>query len=181
MSPRRKIEAPPVLSEPVAQPARSRGLSLVLAAAIALIVVAVGVSTMVLVTHEKNRRALDKNAAAINTVNSFMTLFTSLDPFHANDYADKVLAQATGKLAADYKKRINEVVVQVARAEPTKGTVLDAGVERWNDDGSASVVVATQITTTMPDGKRIEDGKRWVATTIQEGDQWKISDLTQVI
>ena len=80
-----------------------------------------------------------------------------------------------------YKKRINEIVVQVARAEPTKGTVLDAGVERWNDDGSADVVVATQTTTTMPDGKQIESGNRWVATAIQEGDQWKISDLLQVI
>ena len=44
-----------------------------------------------------------------------------------------------------------------------------------------SVVVATQTTTTLPDGKRIENGNRWVATAIQEGDQWKISNLLQVI
>ena len=59
--------------------------------------------------------------------------------------------------------------------------MLDAGVERWNDDGSANVVVATQITTTMPDGKMTERGNRWVATAIQEGEQWKISNLLEVI
>ena len=59
--------------------------------------------------------------------------------------------------------------------------MLDAGVERWNDDGSADVLVATSTTTTLPDGKTIEDGSRWVATAIQEGDQWKISNLLQVI
>ena len=80
-----------------------------------------------------------------------------------------------------YKQKMNEIVVQVARAEPTKGAVLDAGIQRWNDDGSADVVVATQTTTTLPDGKKIENGNRWVATAAQEGDQWKISNLLQVI
>jgi Mce-associated membrane protein len=181
MSPRRNVVDSPAFDELPPPPARKWGLTVVMTAAVALIVAAVAASTMVLITHEKHRRAAVKDVAALGYVRSFMTPYTTLDPFHANDYADRVLDQATGKLAQDYKARMNEIVVQVARAEPTQGAVLDAGVERWNDDGSADVVVATQITTTLPDGKKVETGNRWLATTIQEGDQWKISNLLQVI
>ena len=77
---------------------------------------------------------------------------------------------------------MNEIVVQVAQAEPSTGTVLEAGVQRWNDNGSADVLVATKISTKSPDGKStIESGSRWIATAIQEGQQWKISNLIQVI
>ena len=53
-------------------------------------------------------------------------------------------------------------------------------MQRWNDNGSADVLVATQ-TDHAPDGKKIESGNRWVVTTIEEGQQWKISNLIQVI
>jgi Mce-associated membrane protein len=33
----------------------------------------------------------------------------------------------------------------------------------------------------MPDGKTIASGSRWVVTAIKEGEQWKISNLLQVI
>jgi Mce-associated membrane protein len=72
--------------------------------------------------------------------------------------------------------------VQVARSEPSTGEVLDAGVQRGNDDGSVDVLVATKVTSKTPDGKStIESGSRWIATTIKEGQQWKISNLVQVI
>ena len=48
---------------------------------------------------------------------------------------------------------MNEILIQVARAEPTQGTVLEAGVQRWNDDGSADVLVATKISNKTPDGQ----------------------------
>jgi Mce-associated membrane protein len=181
MSPRRKIDGVVAFGE---RPPRRRhrwGLALVISLAGAVIVIAVTVSTLVLITHEKNRSAAVKNVAAISYVRSFMTQYTSLDPFHANDYANRVRAQATGELAQMYTEKMNEIVVQVARAEPTQGTVLDAGIERWNDDGSANVVVATQTTTVLPDGKKLQNGNRWLATAVQEGDQWKISNLLQVI
>jgi Mce-associated membrane protein len=181
MSPRRKIDGAVAFDELPPRRRRRWGLGLAISAAALLVVAAIAVSALVLVTHEKDRRAAVKEVAAIDYVRSFMTQYTSLDPFHANDYADRVLAQATGQLAQMYTERLNEIVVQVARAEPTKGTVLDAGVERWNDDGSANVVVATQTTTLLPDGSRTEAGNRWVATAIQEGGQWKISNLLQVI
>lgn len=152
-----------------------------LTAACLLIAAAVAVSAVVLITHEQRRHASVRDVAAISYVRSFMTSYTTLDPFNANAYTDRVLAEMTGRLRDDYQSRINEIAVQVARAEPTTGTVLDAGVERWNDDGSASVVVATKIVTTMPDGTQIENGNRWVADAIQKGDQWKISNLVQVI
>ena len=181
MSPRRRTRGVPAFDELSPRPQRRWGLAVVMTFAVTLVVAAVTVNTLLLITHEKHRRAELRAVAAIGTVRAFMTQYTSLDPFHANDYADRVLAQVTGGLAQDYKARLNEILVQVARAEPTQGQVLDAGVERWNDDGSANVVVATQITTTMPDGKMTERGNRWVATAIQEGEQWKISNLLKVI
>ena len=95
---------------------------------------------------------------------------------------DRVLGQATGDFAKQYHDKANEILLQVARAEPTSGTVLDAGVERWNDDGSANVLVATEVTYKSPDRKQtIANTSRWVLTAQREGDQWKISSLQQVI
>ncbi|WP_197383284.1 mammalian cell entry protein [Mycolicibacterium mengxianglii] len=183
MSPRRKLDpaAPDTFSDRPPPRPRRVGLAVLVSAAAAIVIAALTVSTLLLITHEKHRRAAVKDVAVISYVRSFMTQYTSPDPLHANDYADQVLAQATGQLAKVYQERINEIVVQVAQAERTRGTVLDAGVERWNGDGSADVVVATKTVTTMPDGKTFEGGSRWVATATQEGDQWKISNLLQVI
>ena len=58
----------------------------------------------------------------------------------------RVLAQATGDFAKEYHDKANEILLQVARAEPATGTVLDAGVERSNDDGSATGFVAAAVT-----------------------------------
>lgn len=183
MSPRRRIE--PTAAEAFAElgpPRRRRiGLPALVAAASVVLIAALAVSTVLLITHEQHRRAAVKDVAVISYVRSFMTQYTSPDPLRANDYADQVLAQATGPLAQSYRERINEILVQVAQLEPTQGTVVDAGVERWNDDGSADVLVATETVTTYPDGRTFEDGSRWVATAVQEGDQWKISNLLQVI
>ncbi|PRC44973.1 mammalian cell entry protein, partial [Mycobacterium sp. ITM-2017-0098] len=78
--------------------------------------------------------------------------------------------------------KLNEILIQVARSEPSTGEVLAAGVQRWNDDGSAEVLIATKVTSPTPDGKSMmESGSRWLATTIKEGQQWKISNLIQVI
>ncbi|MET0898092.1 MAG: mammalian cell entry protein [Mycobacterium sp.] len=183
MSPRRRVEpqAPQAFRERPPHRGRRTGLAVLVSAATVVIVAAIAVSALLLVAHEKRYRAESRNLAAIEYVRFFMTQYTSPDPMRANDYADRVLAQATGVLAQNYQERMNEIVVQVAQAEPTTGTVLDAGVERWNDDGSADVVVATKTVTTLPDGSTFSDSARWVATAIQEGDQWKISNLTQVI
>jgi Mce-associated membrane protein len=183
MSPRKRIEpgARAAFGDMAPRSRRRPGLAVLVAAAATLVIAAIAVSAAVLVTHQRHYDAAVRDVAVIGFVRSFMTHYTSPDPFHANDYADAVLDQSTGQLADMYKKRMNEIVVQVAQAEPTQGVVLDAGIERWNDDGSANVVVATQTTTTLPDGKKIENGIRWLATAAQEGDQWKISNLLQVI
>jgi Mce-associated membrane protein len=92
------------------------------------------------------------------------------------------LGQATGDFAKQYHEKANEILLQVARAEPATGTVLDAGVERWNDDGSVSVLVATEVTSKSPDEKQVfENTNRWMATATREGNQWKISNLLRVI
>jgi Mce-associated membrane protein len=111
-----------------------------------------------------------------------MTDFTSPDPLHANDYADRVLDQATGDFAKQYRQNENEILIGVARSEPTTGAVLEAGVSRRNDDGSVEVLVITKFTSKSPDGKlQAERADRWVVTAKQEGDRWKISSLIPMI
>jgi Mce-associated membrane protein len=183
MSPRRKVAADePDFFEVTPKPARRWGLTVVAVVASVLIAAAITVGTLMLIQHEKDRRAAVKAADAVGYVREFMTVYTTLDPFNANAYADRIVAQGTGDFAKMFREKQNEILVQVARAEPTAGTVLDAGLQRWNDNGSADVLVATKITTKTPDGKStIESGSRWVATAIKEGQQWKISNLIQVI
>jgi len=118
----------------------------------------------------------------LDFVKAFMTGFTTLDPFHANAYIDRIVAHATGDFAKQYHDKQNEILVRIAQAEPTKGTALAAGVERWNDDGSANVMVATDVTFKSPDGKqKLDNTNRWVVTAQREGNQWKISSLQQVV
>lgn len=186
MSPRRRVDAEEhdfFDVEPVEpKPPRRWGLPVVAAVAAVFIAAAIGASTFMLVRHETGRRTELKNAAALGYVRDFMTQYTSIEPFNANAYADRILAEGTGDFAKMFKEKMNEILIQVARAEPTKGTVLEAGVQRWNDNGSADVLVATKITMKSPDGKStVESGNRWIATAIQEGQQWKISNLIQVI
>jgi Mce-associated membrane protein len=61
------------------------------------------------------------------------------------------------------------------------GTVQEIGIERWNPDDSANVIAVSNMTTTMPDGKKIDSGSRWEITAVKEGDQWRVSDLIQVL
>ena len=183
MSPRRKLDADERdFFDVTPKPPRRWGLPIIAAVATLLIAAAIAGSTLMLTQHEKDRRTSVKEAAALGYVREFMTQYTTLDPFHANDYADRILAQGTGDFAKMFKEKENEILIQVARAEPTTGTVLEAGVQRWNDNGSADVLIATKVSTKSPDGKSmIESGNRWVATAIKEGQQWKISNLIQVI
>jgi Mce-associated membrane protein len=184
MSPRRRFapgERPLLIAQSVR---RERPWILPVTFVIAALVMAVAItaSALMLVSHVSTERAASKDREVVNYVTGFMTKFISIDPFHANDYVTRILAQATGDFAKQYQQNANEILLQVARAEPATGTVLDAGVERWNDDGSASVMVATAITTKSPDEKQVlENTNRWAATATREGNQWKISNLQQVI
>ncbi len=183
MSPRRKFqpgEGLLLVTHPV-PPRRPRGLPWASAIAAALMTVAITVCTLMLISHEHHERHASKDREVLTYVTGFMTEFTSIDPFHANDYVTRVLAQATGDFAKEYHDKANEILLQVARAEPATGTVLDAGVERWNDDGSATVIVAAAVSTKSPDEKQVlQNTSRWTATATQEGNQWKISSLQQV-
>ncbi|OBH93210.1 mammalian cell entry protein [Mycobacterium sp. E2733] len=184
MSPRRKFqpgEEPLLVPHPVPR-ARPWGLPLATAIAALVMTAAITVCALMLVNHETRERAASKNREVLSYVTGFMAQFTSIDPFHANDYVTRVLSQATGDFAKEYRDKANEILLQVARAEPATGTVLDAGVERWNDDGSVTVIVATSVSSKSPDGKQVwENANRWTATATQEGNQWKISNLQQVI
>jgi Mce-associated membrane protein len=196
MSPRRKIQPGerPLLVEQTPRrrwrippprqwkPPQDWGVPLVMSLAAVVAAGAISICTLILISHESHQRVANNDKAVLISVRSFMAEFTSVDPFHANDYVDRVLSHATGEFAKQYQGKENEILLNVAKGEPTKGTVLDAGVERWNDDGSANVLVATEVTWKSPDGKQVfENTNRWVATANQEGNQWKISSLLQVV
>lgn len=186
MSPRRRFEdsadATADYFRISAKPARRWGLPLLSALSAAVVAAAIAASTLMLIRHETDRRAALDDAAALGYAREFMTTYTTLDPLHANAYADRILAQSTGDFATMFDEKRNEIVARVARSGPSVGTVLEAGVERWNDDGSADVLLATELATETPDGKvKTESGSRWLATTIREGQQWKVSNLIQVI
>ena len=184
MSPRRKFqpgEGPLLVAHPV-RGRRAWGLPIATAVAGWLMAAAITICTLMLVSHQSRERAASKDREVLNYVTGFMAEFTSIDPYHANDYIARVLAQATGDFAKQYHDKANEILLQVARAEPATGTVLSAGVERWNEDGSANVMVATDVTSKSSDEKQVfENTNRWTATVTQEGNQWKISNLLQVI
>lgn len=183
MSPRRRVDADERdFFEVVPKPRRRWGLPIVAAAAALLMAAAIAAGSLMLVSHENDRRVVAEDHAALVYVSEFMTDYTTLDPFNANAYVDRIVAQGTGDFAKMFKEKQNEILIQVAQAEPTTGSVLAAGVQRWNDNGSADILVATKVSTKAPDGKStVESGSRWIATTIKEGQQWKISQLIQVI
>ncbi|KUI06888.1 mammalian cell entry protein [Mycolicibacterium acapulense] len=183
MSPRRRVDADErYFFEVEPEPPRRWGLPIIAAVASLLMVGAIAAGSLMLVSHEKNRRTVANDHAALVYVSEFMTDYTSLDPFNANAYVERILAQGTGDFAKTFKEKQNEILIQVAQAEPTSGSVLAAGVQRWNDNGSADILVATKVSAKGPDGKStVESGSRWIATAIKEGQQWKISQLIQVI
>ena len=182
MSPRRRIDAdePSPLRLPTPRPP-NRLLSTVAPLALLALVVALTISAFVFAKSLTAQRASIRNAAVIDFVRSFVTQYTSPDPFNANAYADRVLELGTGNFAKLYSDKMNQVVIQVAQAEPGVGTVQEIGVERWNPDDSVNVIAVANMTTKLPDGKKVESSSRWEITADKEGDQWKVSDLIQVL
>ncbi|ORV51024.1 mammalian cell entry protein [Mycolicibacter engbaekii] len=182
MSPRRRVhpqDQPLYVERPVP---RRRRLPMVIVGSLVAAAAAIAICAVTLVTHEQHRRAALRDVEALAAVESFMTMFTSPDPFHANDYLARVLDNATGDFASAYQEKANQILIAVARSEPTTGTVTAAGVERWNDEGSVTMLVAVENTGKSPDGKHdVRVATRWLATAQKEGDQWKISDLNQVL
>lgn len=187
MSPRRKVDSAERFKAAdfftvTVPPPRRRGLAVLAGVAALVMVLAVSAMTYLAVRHESSARAEARSAAVLGYVEEFMKGFATIDPYHANAYGDRILAQGTGEFAKKFQDKMQDTLLQVARAQPTEGTVEAAGVQRWNDDGSADVLIAMKITTTTPDGKAtVESGSRWVVTALQEGQQWKISRLNQVI
>ena len=181
MSPRRRYEPDtPALQLPEPEP-RYRMLALVAASAGVVVITGVTVAALIFAKHDTVQRAQIRDADVLDFTRSFITNYTSPDPFRANDYANSVLAKGTGVFAEDFEKNINAVVIQVAQAERGFGAVQEIGIERWNSDGSADVVAVAMMTTKMPDGKSIESASRWAITATKEGEQWKVSNLKQVI
>jgi Mce-associated membrane protein len=187
MSPRRKVDSAErfVAGEYFADvpPAPRRwGLPVVAGIAALLVIAAVAASTFFLVQHEREAASQARSASVLGYVEEFMTGFTALDPYHANDYVDRIQTQTTGDFAKQFKDKKDQILLQVAQAQPARGAVEAAGVQRWNDNDSADVLIAMKMTTTSPDGKStVESGSRWVVTASQEGRQWKISRMNQVI
>ena len=182
MSPLRRVEpADPVNFRMPEPKPRHRALALASSVAVVAVLACVMVAALVFARHHTVYRTQIRDADVVDFVKSFVTNYTSPDPFHANDYAKSVLAQGTGKFATAYDKSMDTIVIQVAQSERGFGAVQEIGIERWNSDDSADVIAVAMMTTKMPDGKTYESPSRWLVTTIREGEQWKVSDLKQVI
>src|SRR4029079_4945473 len=110
MSPRRKIDAkePELYTAPPPKPPRRWGLPLVASVAGVLVAAAIAASTLMLVSHESDRRTQVRDADVLGYVKSFMTTYTTLDPFQANYYGDRIQSQATGAFAKSFKAKNNE-------------------------------------------------------------------------
>ena len=92
MSPRRRIDAeePELYTTPAPKPPRRWGLPLVATIAGALIAAAIAASSLMLVSHESDRKVAVQDADVLGYVRSFMTTYTTLDPFQANYYGDRI-------------------------------------------------------------------------------------------
>ena len=103
VSPRRKVDpdSEELFRLPDAQP-RRWVLPLVAGLAAVAIIAALTVSTLLLVKRETQRQDAIRDVAVLSFVRGFVTQYASIDPFHANDYADRVLAQGTGHFAKLY-------------------------------------------------------------------------------
>jgi Mce-associated membrane protein len=95
MSPRRMVDAgsTDLFRMPESQP-RRRGLAIAGAIAAVAIITAVAISAIIFATQESSRRQQIREAAVRDFVRTFVTQYTSPDPFNANAYAEKVLALA---------------------------------------------------------------------------------------
>ncbi|PWQ88886.1 mammalian cell entry protein, partial [Enterococcus faecium] len=89
-----------------------------------VIVAAITAAAFMLVRQLDDRRQAVNEAAALGYTREFMVMYTSLDPYNANAYTDRVKAEATGEFEKNFGERLNEILVQVARAEPSTGEVL---------------------------------------------------------
>ena len=164
------------------KPARRWGLPLVAVLAAVVVVSATAASTLMLFRLEIDRWSALKDSAAIGSAREFMTTYLTLDPSNADSYSDRILAQSSGEFAKMFTERQNEILRRVTRSGPASATVVEAGVQQRNSDGSVEVLLATEVATAAPDRKStIESGSRWVATVVKEGQEWKISSLVQVI
>src|SRR4051794_5965305 len=105
MSPRRKFqpgEESLLVAAPVERRKRQWGLPLAGAVVGVLMAAAITVSTLMLISHQSRQRSESREHEVRSYVTWFMTGFTSIDPFHANDYIARVLAQATGEFGRQY-------------------------------------------------------------------------------
>ncbi|GAB2995954.1 mammalian cell entry protein [Mycobacterium bourgelatii] len=184
MSPRRKFRPgeQTLLAALGSLPRRSWRLLVIGVVTGIVMATAMTLSSLLFASQESHDRAVRKEHEVVDFVKLFMEQFTSVDPYHANEYVERVLSHATGDFAKEYHDKANQILLQVAQAEPATGTVTEVGVERWNDDGSVNILVVTEFTSKSPDGKQVyKNTNRWATTAKQEGNQWKISKLDQVV
>lgn len=187
MSPRRKIDPADgaLLATPAPRPPREWRLLVVPTLAALVMVGSITMCAWMLYSHVSDHRTEVRQVAALDFVRSFTAEFLSPDPTGengANRYVDRMTAQASGEFAQWWQDSRNDILIQIARGPVVNATILDAGVERWNDDGSVEVLVVAKTSIKGVDGKTAaEPTVRCLETARQEGDRWTISNLSPVI
>ena len=133
MSPRRRIspDAQDSFGLPPLPPGRAKPLagrwSWIASLAAVVVLASVTAAAVIVTKHETIRRAQIRDADVLTFVNSFVTAYTSPDPFNANRYAEQILAQGTGEFATQFGDNMNAVVFQVAQLKRHTRSAPDPG------------------------------------------------------
>ncbi|MGV0635682.1 mammalian cell entry protein [Mycolicibacillus trivialis] len=191
MSPRRRVDADatPARPDPApAAPATPRPpLRMVwtgIAATVAVIA-ALAIATVLLVGHESRYETAMREDTVLEVARSFTIQVMSPDPtgdYGANRYVDRMTEQVTGELETYWRESRDQILIQVAKGPKSEATILYAGLERWNDDGSADVLVIAKQSIKDDDDKTIAEPIAQLLETVrQEGGRWKISNMGPVL
>src|ERR1700760_3629999 len=115
MSPRRRFEPgeePLLIALEIEQRRRLWELPVFSSLTAVLMAAAISVSTLMLISHQKTESAASKDRQVLNYVTWFMEQFTTIDPYHANEYVARVLSQATGEFSRQYHDQANQILLQ---------------------------------------------------------------------
>ena len=184
MSPRRKIDpaAGGLLPEPAPKPPRQWRFAVVATLASLVVIGAIAASALILVSHESHRREAIRDVAVLGYVRSFMTEYTSLDPFHANDYADRILAQGTGDFGDQYRKYSDAIAPVNKQAKVSNSTQVVATAVESLTGADATALVYTNTSNSTPQSKDMPSLSylSYRLDMQRHGSRWLITKMTTI-
>lgn len=122
--------------------------------------------------------------AALSTARRAATAFTSYDKAHLDASFAAVLTLGTPRFREQFTGAGEQLRPLIAKKQASaKGTVLAAGVERWDDEAArASVLVATDAIVTNVDFPRGATQRFRLRVELRRlDDRWLVDAITPVV